>query len=408
MSEYPLTAFYEKAITAISEGIGIDRFTQLVYDTFRIPIIAVDEGYQMLAYANDGFFTDPYWEAIVQSGSPSDHTIVNCYLKEGYLDAITQADGAIYVDWGVSKNYPQTSGPIYVNGQLEGFVSLLFLDETKKDLSLKLNGILCKLYAILLQTNSLQKKTAQKTIREVFARKLFDTQKETEPLDPANYRPFIDVKPGFSIAVICSVRDNDITLEHIRGRIRSYRPNILYLYLNRLLYLFIYGIHINEETSVLSGLADFLSAYEIYIGCSCIFDNLSKRAVYIQQAEYALKAGCLVHPKQTLFFYSDYYLQAMLLPPSQTFFPENAVPAEILKLHDFDCQNQTNYLETLKIYLFERNNLNKAASNLHLHRNTLKYRLDKIEDMICAPLDDPAVAQRLQLGLLLSDMMEHI
>lgn len=407
MFEEQLMTFYEKSVTAICEGIDICKFTQFTYEMFRIPIIVVDEGYQLLAYANNGSFADPYWETIVQAGSPSSHTIVNCYLKEGYLDAITHADGAIYVDWGVSQNYPQTSGSIHINGQLEGFISLLFLENELKDFSLKLNGMLCKLYAILLQTNNLQKKRTQKTICEVFARNLFDIQRETETLNPDNYRPFIDIRPNFSIAIIRSVRDNDIALEHIRGRIRSYRPDIIYLYQNRLLYLFIYGIQSLEESTIFVGLADFLSGYEVSIGFSGIFSELSKRAVYIQQAEYALETGRLLHPQRPLYLYADYYMQALLLQPSRTFYQENAIPAELSYLLDFDKQYQTNYMETLKVYLFERNNINKAASRLHLHRNTLKYRLDKIEAMTHSAIDDPHTSWRLQFGFLLLELVKR-
>lgn len=405
MTDQKLTAFYEKAITVISEGIEIHEFTRMTYEIFNIPLIIVDEGYQLIAYANDGFFVDPYWEAIVRTGRPSDHTIVSCYLKEGYLDAITQSKGAIYVNWGVSMNYPQTCAAIRVDDQLEGFVSLLFLDNGMKEFSLQLNTVLGKLYAILLQTNKLYKKRSQKTIREIFARTLFYIKNDSETLNLADYRPFLDVKPAFMIFVARSVRDNEMVLEHIRGRIRSYRQDIIYLHQNRLLYMFLYGIREKEEAASLSQLEDFLSGYELRVGCSGVFTELEKRAVYIQQAEYALNTGFVLHPDKSLYRYADYYMQSLLLQSSKTLCPENAVPAEILSLCRFDRQFQTDYARTLEIYLYERNNLNKAASSLHLHRNTLKYRLDKIEDIIQVSPDDPEMAQRLQLGFAVMRLM---
>ena len=72
-----ITDFYEEAILRIGEGISPDEFAHMVYEYFHIPIIIVDEGYKLLAYANDGSFADPYWEDIVHLGAARSETIAN-------------------------------------------------------------------------------------------------------------------------------------------------------------------------------------------------------------------------------------------------------------------------------------------------------------------------------------------
>jgi PucR family transcriptional regulator, proline-responsive transcriptional activator len=53
----------------------------------------------------------------------------------------------------------------------------------------------------------------------------------------------------------------------------------------------------------------------------------------------------------------------------------------ILKLLEYDKQNHTDYYQTLQTYLFNNQNLNQTAELLFVHRNTMKYRLKKINEL---------------------------
>jgi purine catabolism regulator len=59
--------------------------------------------------------------------------------------------------------------------------------------------------------------------------------------------------------------------------------------------------------------------------------------------------------------------------------------------------HETELAKTLSVYLQLRNDINKTAKKLHVHRNTLIYRLNKIRDLAGVEIDDPEVAWRFQL-----------
>ncbi len=65
--------------------------------------------------------------------------------------------------------------------------------------------------------------------------------------------------------------------------------------------------------------------------------------------------------------------------------------------------------KTLSVYLQLRNDINKTAKKLHVHRNTLIYRLNKIRDLAGVEIDNPEVAWRFQLifGSLRSLLAEN-
>ena len=44
--------------------------------------------------------------------------------------------------------------------------------------------------------------------------------------------------------------------------------------------------------------------------------------------------------------------------------------------------NNTDFYHTLEVYFKNDYNISKAASKLYIHRNTLTYRLEKIENIL--------------------------
>lgn len=57
------------------------------------------------------------------------------------------------------------------------------------------------------------------------------------------------------------------------------------------------------------------------------------------------------------------------------------------------------YIKTLKVYFENNENINKASENLYIHRNSLKYRLDKIEKITNKNIDDLEDKLKLYLGI---------
>nr|WP_278252623.1 helix-turn-helix domain-containing protein [Enterococcus sp. 669A] len=58
-------------------------------------------------------------------------------------------------------------------------------------------------------------------------------------------------------------------------------------------------------------------------------------------------------------------------------------------------------IETLYQYFYYSRAINKVAAALFIHRNTVIYRLKKIEQILGISLDDPEVRMRLMIAVLL-------
>ena len=71
------------------------------------------------------------------------------------------------------------------------------------------------------------------------------------------------------------------------------------------------------------------------------------------------------------------------------------IAKEIRMLHTYDKEKDTEYCETLYQYLNCSRSLKKTCDVLFTHRNTVLYRIRRMQDDFCIPLDDPSAHARL-------------
>ncbi len=72
----------------------------------------------------------------------------------------------------------------------------------------------------------------------------------------------------------------------------------------------------------------------------------------------------------------------------------------VLSLIDYDQQRGSDLVRTLSVYFESGANASETADRLFLHRNSLLYRLERIQELTRLDLKQPEARLALQLGLL--------
>ncbi|MBQ9041640.1 MAG: helix-turn-helix domain-containing protein [Eggerthellaceae bacterium] len=80
---------------------------------------------------------------------------------------------------------------------------------------------------------------------------------------------------------------------------------------------------------------------------------------------------------------------------------DGALHPALDKLAEYDRANSSDFLLTLKVYLENDCNAQKCGRILFLHRNSLVYRIRRIQEIAGCDLSDPAERAYLRLSLLL-------
>ena len=82
--------------------------------------------------------------------------------------------------------------------------------------------------------------------------------------------------------------------------------------------------------------------------------------------------------------------------------------SQLDNLIDYDKKYNTECVETLKVFLDCFNNISKASRMLVIHRNTLLYRITKIEEVLGRSLSNPTVCIELHLALAIKNYLESL
>ena len=81
--------------------------------------------------------------------------------------------------------------------------------------------------------------------------------------------------------------------------------------------------------------------------------------------------------------------------------------ALISPLREHDRARGSDLVRTLKTYFAAGTNASEAADRLFLHRNSMLYRLERIQKLTGLDLKDDRVALALRLGLLANERGER-
>lgn len=144
----------------------------------------------------------------------------------------------------------------------------------------------------------------------------------------------------------------------------------------------------------------------IAIGIGRVHPGLDSVKLAYNEARQALGMGVRLFGPDCLVFFGDLGIYRLLFslhgtPDLQAFYQET-----LGTLLEYDRKNGAELLKTLQAYFATCGSLTDAAERLHLHRNTLLYRLHRIREIAGIDLDDAEVRLALQLALRIGDTLQ--
>lgn len=144
-------------------------------------------------------------------------------------------------------------------------------------------------------------------------------------------------------------------------------------------------------------LSDTLRDIGAYMGISLSFKHISGLSNAYHQAAEAAKQGHKSNMDETLHFYSKYYIDELLDCYEKSYPIDNLCVNQLEKLSGPDRGGSSD-LELLYLYLCSERNISLTGKKMNMHRNSVIYRLQRINDSLNLDLGDPDVRFRLMLA----------
>lgn len=141
--------------------------------------------------------------------------------------------------------------------------------------------------------------------------------------------------------------------------------------------------------AMIQNLILFLREHLLHVGISYTFFDFSTVISYFKEAEAALEMGRLYAPDLWYYRFEDYVLPYFMHYGTSQINGRHLCHPGLVQLWLYDSKNETELLITLREYLTTGLNATATAKHLFIHRNTLYQRLDKINQIIGADLNDP-------------------
>ncbi len=366
-------------------------------------MIVVDSAYNIIASTHDSTEDNADVDGLLRQGF-YDKAYLQKMLAYGYFD-----QGDRYLTPQVS-NRPNIAGvPMLIrsfhnSGLFYSFVTCYFMKETPDLLDQYLFSVFTEQLDIFFEEsgfyqNAIPKK--QQMLEDLLSNAHLSSDLIQERCRDLSIPAFGDFRLGY----IEYENGTAIKLEHMATQLRNWckvKHYGIFLYRNSVIILFKdwHSYSDIDQEGFLSDWSDMLrllNSSGARIGISLLFPSMSSIHAAYLQARSALQLGMRMHPKRRQYHYSEYFIYD-LLATYQTKIPLETVYTQYLDSLYVNPGGENSNLFLLYHYLNAERNISATAPKVHMHRNSVIYRLQKIHDSLHLNLDDPDTRLRLTVS----------
>lgn len=385
--------------TAVINRSGLQKIAELFYDQLGNPAYIVDSSFKVLAIdrRNNMRELSVVWKRMEDHGYLQ-YDIVMKMIRDNELSQMESGEKA---QWNSLAHFysPFVNYNLRRKKKIAGhlFIVNMFRQITPGDI--ELSTILGQLVEKAMEND--QKYQAQRGrlyeyfLADILSGKMTDKDEVKKQMQSLAYS-----ENSFYFIVVLQYQEKRINeiaeerlfqlLEQIKGcKPIHYKENIVALLPLK---------ERQEKISLIQKIRQIAEQFSASAGISESFYGYQKMHICCMQALTALKYGHI--SENTICCFEDVvldYLKGILGEKKKL---EILEPEGIQQLKEYDEQNHTDYMQTLKVYLDHERNVVETSEALFVHRNTLAYRVKKIEEITGLDLNDETIRLRIQISSL--------
>ncbi|KIR02246.1 hypothetical protein P261_01061 [Lachnospiraceae bacterium TWA4] len=384
----------------LNDNQGVDELCKASYEYFKNPLFIHDSSFYIVSYPVHSTKMTKWEQDPITGLYMVPLNVINDFkLDEEYIETLKTQGARMF------SEYQRGYRILYVNiwnsnNQYEGRLCINEVENPIKPGQFLAAEYLVKLILIALRRRSIQtegySRPFESFVKNVISKKLRHRETIESNLRLKNWK-INDLYACILLGI--EERDRDMmtvvsTCSFIESTLEGsftfpYEKNILILV----------NLSINGER-----LTDYMSKLSVIIreglfmaGISNVYDDFCETPGYYRQAQIALEYGMKSGGMLWQFYFKDFPMQYITDMATWELTANELCSDRLLALKKYDENNSSNLFNTLDIYLKNERNAMKTSRELYIHRSTLLYRLEKINDILQLDLDDADT--RLYLSL---------
>lgn len=328
-----------------------------------------------------------------------DGNLDNYFERERTSHSITTSPG-IYLDYYAVPNSYALSGDLIGPNGLLGTLCLLDVNFSAIDDQAETLAFFCKILSQKLHKENNLNNTEQDS-------------EHIEQMDINNGATWFrklegDVFQNFYISVIDATDITELQIKLFKTELE--RNHLLFrMVAQEPFVILLFNVRDNDEASIMcTTLTQFAETYGLSIGLSYRFQGTEKIHDSFLQAVDSLSAAQHLRLTGQLSQFEQYAVDALLFDLMHTSRLDCYRNEGLDTLELYDRQNGTQYYETLKCFISCGASKQKASQALYIHRNTLSYRLERIEELLQVDLSDIDVQTKLYLDIKVKEILDAV
>ena len=396
-----LSNFSNKLLLLVQDGVSIQKLLDYAYQTFGNPLLLLDPSLCLISHAGTDSLSD---EPVIG------HVLSKGYMPEQYIEEVMKEEtnlpeeNRVLIIW--EKDFLKhrlIAGRIVRKNHLIGYLKLLEYNRLFTDwLDVERFQLFCQYLAICLNSHFLTNHSGEPYVEALLLgmidRKLMDVQEIDERVDICGLETY-KYKTVIIVELEKKYRNTD-KLYLLKQKLQSFL-NRNTLFINDEDIIILYNKASREKLFNSKKLAAFqtlLEANNARSGFSMAFKEIHDFYKHYTQSLACFQVAAKIRLNQRVYLYEDHVIEHMFLHFGEIFDLKGLIHPCVQRLLLIDAKKDSELTETLFSFLKYKQDITAAAKAIHIHYNTLKYRILRIEELTDLDFNDENTIFRVMLS----------
>lgn len=394
-----LSHMTKNLMECISKNVPLSDLLRIAYKYLENPIIIVNSCNNVCAsFIGDSDINEPIWDEHITKGYTDANYIKSIYYDLNFRQSISFFNQPIIVDYHDTMNHRMLISSLIKEKFNIANIYVLEVNKPFSKIDIEILNILDKLLLPIVLRNSeflLTNNTVFDSLfyylinHENFDKDYVDSYIETFNLDLSDNLFLIYIEDLKDINSFEKLKYLNSLLSHI------FSNHYIYFYKNKIYILYRGCKDFKDDEK--NFFIEFLKKNNLKAGISQCFSSLKEFKNASLQGSKAIFLGNKIDYNEYIYYFSEYIVDNLVFSFISHFNMDDLID---INLMNFINENNKESVDTLRVYCSNNGDMQKTSSELHIHYNTLKYRLQKIRDLYCFDIFDTNFIIKLKLSLL--------
>ncbi|WP_411679385.1 PucR family transcriptional regulator [Clostridium thailandense] len=405
------TIYTQKLFSALCKGANIKQLLDTCMEMLGNPLLLIDSFLYLIDYSGfNNSIDEPIWKECIATGH-----IPSKYINQRNFNLTIRntIDSDIMWEAG-SLNHKQLLVRIRSNNTVIAYLKVLEYNKeiTKGDITL-IHSI-CNILSLAIEKSRysffIPKSPVETLIINLLKGNMI-SETSVEEIENQFKRDLYNNYYILSFYIRGQVPDLTTKLYHMKGLINSF----FYHY-----YTVIYNDHIvtliNKKSAddplidnaLYDSFIHLLSSNQLTVGVSRCFHNIMEISKFHIQSVKAAELGYKLNKKDSPYLYNDYAVYHLFDTCSFKEKLEEFCDPLILELINRDREKGTSYALTLYNYIQNNFDVQKTSNFMNVHYNTMKYRLQKIQDILRIDLNNSNTVFHINISFRILELLGYV